>query len=121
MKTVSLMVDVFRNDVFVQSQDKNRHFRCEYVMEQHRKKFTGLMAMGKVSLVTEPWWRIKQEFQQEVDKLFRRSMQRTLFITIVTLLATIVMALTLSLAGQVTNNLGLIRRFLKHDNGQRPS
>lgn len=122
---VSLMVDVFRNDVFVQSQEIRTALLDVNMLSKLTPKeiSTGLTAMGaRLALLQNLGDVIKQEFQQEVGQAISDAqMQRTLFITIVTLLATIVMALTLSLARQVTNNLGLILRFLKHDNGQRPS
>ncbi|WP_373960506.1 response regulator [Vibrio gigantis] len=123
---VSLMVEVFRNDVFAQSQEiRNALLDLNAINQLTPQEVSiGLEAMSaRLSLLQSLGTVIKQEFQQEVEQAISDAqVQRTLFISIVALLATIVMGLTLSLARQVTNNLGLILKFLKSENDEtRPS
>ncbi|NVN80989.1 MULTISPECIES: response regulator [unclassified Vibrio] len=123
---VSLMVEVFRNDVFAQSQEiRNALLDLNAISQLTPQEVSvGLEAMSaRLSLLQSLGNVIKQEFQQEVElAISDAQVQRTLFITIVALLATIVMGLTLSLARQVTNNLGLVLKFLKSENDEkRPS
>ncbi|PMH02628.1 response regulator [Vibrio lentus] len=123
---VSLMVEVFRNDVFAQSQEIRSALLDLNAISQltPQEISVGLEAMSaRLSLLQSLGNVIKQEFQQEVEQaIYEAQIQRTLFISIVALLATIVMGLTLSLARQVTNNLKLVLDFLKSENDEtRPS
>ncbi|CAK2900555.1 two-component system, sensor histidine kinase and response regulator [Vibrio crassostreae] len=123
---VSLMVEVFRNDVFAQSQEiRNALLDLNAISQLTAQEVSvGLEAMSaRLSLLQSLGNVIKQEFQQEVEQaIYDAQIQRTLFISIVALLAAIVMGLTLSLARQVTNNLNLVLAFLKSENdGTRPS
>ena len=123
---VSLMVEVFRNDVFAQSQEiRNALLDLNAISQLTPQEVSvGLEAMSaRLSLLQSLGNVIKQEFQQEVEQAISDAqVQRTLFISIVALLATIVMGLTLSLARQVTNNLNLVLAFLKSENDEtRPS
>ncbi|MCG9640635.1 response regulator [Vibrio sp. Isolate34] len=123
---VSLMVEVFRNDVFAQSQEiRNALLDLNAISQLTAQEVSvGLEAMSaRLSLLQSLGGVIKQEFQQEVEQaIYDAQIQRTLFISIVALLAAIVMGLTLSLARQVTNNLNLVLAFLKSENdGTRPS
>ncbi|CAK3262785.1 two-component system, sensor histidine kinase and response regulator [Vibrio crassostreae] len=123
---VSLMVEVFRNDVFAQSQEiRNALLDLNAISQLTPQEVSvGLEAMSaRLSLLQSLGNVIKQEFQQEVEQaIYDAQIQRTLFISIVALLAAIVMGLTLSLARQVTNNLNLVLAFLKSENdGTRPS
>ena len=123
---VSLMVEVFRNDVFAQSQEIRSALLDLNAISQltPQEISVGLEAMSaRLSLLQSLGNVIKQEFQQEVEQaIYEAQIQRTLFISIVALLATIVMGLTLSLARQVTNNLNLVLAFLKSENDEtRPS
>ncbi|OCH63180.1 response regulator [Vibrio splendidus] len=123
---VSLMVEVFRNDVFAQSQEiRNALLDLNAISQLTPKEVSvGLEAMSaRLNLLQSLGGVIKQEFQQEVEQaIYDAQIQRTLFISIVALLATIVMGLTLSLARQVTNNLNLVLAFLKSENDEtRPS
>ncbi|WP_299693690.1 response regulator [uncultured Vibrio sp.] len=125
-RQVSLMVEVFRNDVFAQSQEIRSALLDENTITQLNSQeiSVGLEAMGaRLSLLQSLGNVIKQEFQSEVEQAISAAqMQRTLFISIVALLAAIVMGLTLSLARQVTNNLNLVLNFLKNENDAvRPS
>ncbi|MBJ2147587.1 response regulator [Vibrio sp. IB15] len=123
---VSLMVEVFRNDVFAQSQEiRNALLDLNALSGLTPQEISvGLEAMSaRLNLLQSLGNVIKQEFQVEVEQAISAAqVQRTLFISLVALLATIVMGLTLSLARQVTNNLGLVLKFLKsEDNETRPS
>ncbi|WP_060981423.1 response regulator [Vibrio splendidus] len=123
---VSLMVEVFKNDVFAQSQEIRSALLDLNAISQltPQEVSVGLEAMSaRLNLLQSLGSVIKQEFQQEVEQAISDAqVQRTLFISIVALLATIVMGLTLSLARQVTNNLNLVLAFLKSENDeQRPS
>lgn len=123
---VSLMVEVFRNDVFAQSQEiRNALLDLNALNELTPQEISvGLEAMSaRLNLLQSLGNVIKQEFQVEVEQAISAAqVQRTLFISLVALLATIVMGLTLSLARQVTNNLGLVLKFLKSENDEtRPS
>ena len=123
---VSLMVDVFRNDVFAQSQEIRSALLDLNTISQltPHEISIGLEAMSaRLSLLQGLGNIIKQEFQQEVEQaIYEAQIQRTLFISIVALLATIVMGFTLRLARQVTNNLNLVLAFLKSENDEpRPS
>ena len=123
---VSLMVEVFRNDVFAQSQEiRNALLDLNAISQLTAQEVSvGLEAMSaRLSLLQSLGGVIKQEFQQEVEQaIYDAQIQRTLFISIVALLAAIVMGLTLSLARQVTNNLNLVLAFLKSENDDtRPS
>ncbi|WP_286301028.1 response regulator [Vibrio apostichopi] len=123
---VSLMVEVFRSDVFAQSQEIRSALLDLTAISQltPQEISVGLEAMSaRLNLLQNLGGVIKQEFQQEVGQAISDAqMQRTLFISIVALLATIVMGLTLSLARQVTNNLNLVLAFLKSENDEtRPS
>ncbi|MFL7049045.1 histidine kinase dimerization/phospho-acceptor domain-containing protein, partial [Vibrio cyclitrophicus] len=123
---VSLMVEVFRNDVFAQSQEIRTALLDLNAISQltPQEISVGLEAMSaRLNLLQSLGGVIKQEFQTEVAQAISDAqMERTLFISIVALLATLVMGLTLSLARQVTNNLGLVLNFLKSENDQtRPS
>ncbi|PMJ41750.1 hybrid sensor histidine kinase/response regulator [Vibrio cyclitrophicus] len=123
---VSLMVEVFRNDVFAQSQEIRTALLDLNAISQltPQEISAGLEAMSaRLNLLQSLGGVIKQEFQTEVAQAISDAqMERTLFISIVALLATLVMGLTLSLARQVTNNLGLVLNFLKSENDQtRPS
>ncbi|WP_186170549.1 response regulator [Vibrio chagasii] len=123
---VSLMVEVFRNDVFAQSQEiRNALLDLNAISQLTAQEVSvGLEAMSaRLSLLQSLGGVIKQEFKQEVEQaIYAAQMQRTLFISIVALLTTIVLGLTLSLARQVTNNLGLVLKFLKSENDEnRPS
>ena len=123
---VSLMVEVFRNDVFAQSQEIRSALLDLNALSQltPQEISVGLEAMSaRLNLLQSLGNVIKQEFQVEVEQAISAAqVQRTLFISLVALLATIVMGLTLSLAGQVTNNLGLVLKFLKSENDEnRPS
>jgi len=123
---VAQMVEVFRNEVFIQSQEiRSALFSAESINQLSSDEInTGLAAMSaRLNLLQELSNVIKQEFQSEVElAISNAEMQRTLFIGLVTLLAAVVMGLTISLARQVTNNLGLILKFLKSEDGrQRPS
>ncbi|MGF1848658.1 response regulator [Vibrio lentus] len=123
---VSLMVEVFRNDVFAQSQEIRSALLDLNAISQltPQEISVGLEAMSaRLSLLQSLGNVIKQEFQHEVEQaIYEAQIQRTLFISIVALLATIVMGLTLSLARQVTNNLNLVLAFLKSENDEtRPS
>ncbi|CAK3702097.1 two-component system, sensor histidine kinase and response regulator [Vibrio crassostreae] len=123
---VSLMVEVFRNDVFAQSQEiRNALLDLNAISQLTPQEVSvGLEAMSaRLSLLQSLGNVIKQEFQQEVEQAISDAqVQRTLFISIVALLAAMVMGLTLSLARQVTNNLNLVLAFLKSENAeQRPS
>ncbi|MFA0012330.1 response regulator [Vibrio lentus] len=123
---VSLMVEVFRSDVFAQSQEIRSALLDLTAISQltPQEISVGLEAMSaRLNLLQNLGGVIKQEFQQEVGQAISDAqMQRTLFISIVALLATIVMGLTLSLARQVTNNLKLVLDFLKSENDEtRPS
>lgn len=114
---VSLMVEVFRNDVFAQSQEIRTALLDLNAISQltPQEISVGLEAMSaRLNLLQSLGGVIKQEFQTEVAQAISDAqMERTLFISIVALLATLVMGLTLSLARQVTNNLGLVLNFLK--------
>ncbi|MFA0056923.1 response regulator [Vibrio echinoideorum] len=123
---VSLMVEVFRSDVFAQSQEiRTALLNLDAISQLTPQEVSvGLEAMSaRLNLLQNLGGVIKQEFQQEVGQAISDAqMQRTLFISIVALLTTIVMGLTLSLARQVTNNLGLVLNFLKSENDEtRPS
>ena len=123
---VSLMVEVFKNDVFAQSQEIRSALLDLNAISQltPQEVSVGLEAMSaRLNLLQSLGSVIKQEFQQEVEQAISDAqVQRTLFISIVALLATIVMGLTLSLARQVTNNLNLVLAFLKSENDEtRPS
>ncbi|MGR4999399.1 response regulator [Vibrio celticus] len=123
---VSLMVEVFRNDVFAQSQEIRSALLDLNTISQltPQEVSVGLEAMSaRLNLLQNLGGVIKQEFQQEVEQaIYDAQIQRTLFISIVALLAAIVMGLTLSLARQVTNNLNLVLAFLKSENDDtRPS
>lgn len=123
---VSLMVEVFRNDVFAQSQEIRSALLDLNAISQltPQEVSVGLEAMSaRLNLLQSLGGVIKQEFQQEVEQaIYDAQIQRTLFISIVALLAAIVMGLTLSLARQVTNNLNLVLAFLKSENDDtRPS
>ncbi|CDU13328.1 response regulator [Vibrio coralliirubri] len=123
---VSLMVEVFRNDVFAQSQEIRSALLDLNAISQltPQEVSVGLEAMSaRLNLLQSLGSVIKQEFQQEVEQaIYDAQIQRTLFISIVALLAAIVMGLTLSLARQVTNNLNLVLAFLKSENDDtRPS
>ncbi|MFA0495023.1 response regulator [Vibrio sp. 10N.222.54.B11] len=123
---VSLMVEVFRNDVFAQSQEIRSALLDLNTISQltPQEVSVGLEAMSaRLNLLQSLGGVIKQEFQQEVEQaIYDAQIQRTLFISIVALLAAIVMGLTLSLARQVTNNLNLVLAFLKSENDDtRPS
>ncbi|CAK2491903.1 response regulator [Vibrio crassostreae] len=123
---VSLMVEVFRNDVFAQSQEIRSALLDLNAINQldPQQISVGLEAMSaRLSLLQSLGNVIKQEFQQEVEQaIYDAQVQRTLFISIVAILAMIVMGLTLSLARQVTNNLNLVLAFLKSENDEtRPS
>ncbi|MFM2599660.1 response regulator [Vibrio fortis] len=123
---VAQMVEVFRNEVFIQSQEiRSALFSAESINQLSSDEIkTGLAAMSaRLNLLQELSNVIKQEFQSEVElAISNAETQRTLFIGLVTLLAAVVMGLTFSLARQVTNNLGLILKFLKSEDGrQRPS
>ncbi|OQQ08169.1 hybrid sensor histidine kinase/response regulator [Vibrio splendidus] len=123
---VSLMVEVFRNDVFAQSQEIRSALLDLNAISQltPQEVSVGLEAMSaRLNLLQSLGGVIKQEFQQEVEQaIYEAQIQRTLFISIVALLAAIVMGLTLSLARQVTNNLNLVLAFLKSENDDtRPS
>ncbi|CAK3980158.1 response regulator [Vibrio crassostreae] len=123
---VSLMVKVFRNDVFAQSQEIRSALLDLNAINQldPQQISVGLEAMSaRLSLLQSLGNVIKQEFQQEVEQaIYDAQVQRTLFISIVAILAMIVMGLTLSLARQVTNNLNLVLAFLKSENDEtRPS
>ncbi|KAB0300579.1 response regulator [Vibrio fortis] len=123
---VAQMVEVFRNEVFIQSQEiRSALFSAESINQLSSDEISaGLAAMSaRLNLLQELSNIIKQEFQSEVElAISNAEMQRTLFIGLVTLLAAVVMGLTFSLARQVTNNLGLILKFLKSEDGrQRPS
>lgn len=123
---VSLMVEVFRNDVFAQSQEIRNALLDLNALSglTPQEIYVGLEAMSaRLNLLQSLGNVIKQEFQVEVEQAISAAqVQRTLFISLVALLATIVMGLTLSLARQVTNNLGLVLKFLKsEDNETRPS
>ncbi|PMM59521.1 response regulator [Vibrio splendidus] len=123
---VSLMVEVFRSDVFAQSQEiRTALLNLDAISQLTPQEVSvGLEAMSaRLNLLQDLGGVIKQEFQQEVGQAISDAqMQRTLFISIVALLTTIVMGLTLSLARQVTNNLGLVLNFLKSENDEtRPS
>ncbi|MEZ9566081.1 response regulator [Vibrio artabrorum] len=125
-RQVSLMVEVFKNDVFIQSQEIRHELHDISGTQQLTREeiFSGLKAMNtRFSLLQNLEDVIKHEFKVEVAQAISNAqMQRTLFITIVTLLAAIVMGLALSLARQVTNNLELVLNFLKHEKGEpRPS
>ncbi|CDT82306.1 Putative histidine kinase [Vibrio coralliirubri] len=117
---VSLMVEVFRNDVFAQSQEiRNALLDLNAISQLTPQEVSvGLEAMSaRLSLLQSLGNVIKQEFQQEVEQaIYDAQIQRTLFISIVAVLAMIVMGLTLSLARQVTNNLNLVLAFLKSEN-----
>ncbi|MDH5887935.1 response regulator [Vibrio splendidus] len=123
---VSLMVEVFRNDVFAQSQEIRSALLDLNTISQltPQEVSVGLEAMSaRLNLLQSLGGVIKQEFQQEVEQaIYNAQIQRTLFISIVALLATIVMGLTLTLARQVTNNLKLVLDFLKSESDEtRPS
>ncbi|CAH6937707.1 Histidine kinase [Vibrio chagasii] len=123
---VSLMVEVFRNDVFAQSQEiRNALLDLNAISQLTPQEISvGLEAMNaRLNLLQNLGNVIKQEFQVEVEQAISAAqVQRTLFISLVALLATIVMGSTLSLARQVTNNLGLVLKFLKSENDEtRPS
>ncbi|MDK9759449.1 hybrid sensor histidine kinase/response regulator, partial [Vibrio sp. D173a] len=123
---VAQMVEVFRNEVFIQSQEiRSALFSAESINQLSPEEInTGLMAMSaRLNLLQDLGNIIKQEFQSEVEMAISNAeMQRTLFISLVALLAAVVMGLTISLARQVTNNLGLILSFLKsEDERKRPS
>ncbi|MFM2580918.1 response regulator [Vibrio fortis] len=123
---VAQMVEVFRNEVFIKSQEiRSALFSAESINQLSSDEInTGLAAMSaRLNLLQELSNVIKQEFQSEVElAISNAETQRTLFIGLVTLLAAVVMGLTISLARQVTNNLGLILKFLKSEDGrQRPS
>ncbi|UTT86953.1 response regulator [Vibrio pelagius] len=123
---VAQMVDVFRNEVFIQSQEiRSALFNAQSINQLSSEEInTGLIAMSaRLNLLQDLSNIIKQEFQSEVElAISNAEMQRTLFIGLVTLLAAIVIGLTISLARQVTNNLKLILKFLKSEDGhQRPS
>ncbi len=120
------MVEVFRNDVFAQSQEiRNALLDLNALSGLTPQEISvGLEAMSaRLNLLQSLGNVIKQEFQVEVEQAISAAqVQRTLFISLVALLATIVMGLTLSLARQVTNNLGLVLKFLKsEDDETRPS
>ena len=99
---VSLMVEVFRNDVFAQSQEIRSALLDLNALSQltPQEISVGLEAMSaRLSLLQSLGNVIKQEFQVEVEQAISAAqVQRTLFISLVALLATIVMGLTLSLA-----------------------
>ncbi|WP_122032204.1 response regulator [Aliivibrio sp. EL58] len=123
---VSLMVEVFRNDVFMQSQEIRHALHNVSTTSQLTPDniSVGLKAMNsRLSLLQNLGDVIKQEFQVEVAQAISDAqIQRTLFISIVTLLTMIVMGLALSLARQVTNNLKLVLNFLESENDDsRPS
>ncbi|MCG9630271.1 response regulator [Vibrio sp. Isolate30] len=123
---VAQMVEVFRNEVFIQSQDiRSALLSSEAISQLSPEEIsTGLIAMSaRLNLLQDLSNIIKREFQNEVElAISNAQMQRTLFIGLVTLLAAVVMGLTISLARQVTNNLGLILSFLKSENErERPS
>lgn len=123
---VAQMVEVFRNEVFIQSQEiRSALFSAESINQLTPEEInTGLLAMSaRLNLLQDLSNIIKQEFQSEVEiAISNAEMQRTLFISLVALLAAVVMGLTISLARQVTNNLGLILNFLKsEDEHKRPS
>ncbi|MDD1821584.1 response regulator [Photobacterium sp. ZSDE20] len=122
---VSLMVEVFRSEVFAQSQEiRNALLNLNMFRQLTPQQMSvGLEAMReRLSLLQTLGNVIKQEFQQEVDEsISEAKIQRTLFISIVAVLAAIVMGLALSLARQVTNNLKLVLDFLKNeDETNRP-
>lgn len=114
---VSLMVEVFRSEVFAQSQEiRNALLNLNMFRQLTPQQMSvGLEAMReRLSLLQTLGNVIKQEFQQEVDEsISEAKIQRTLFISIVAVFAAIVMGLALSLARQVTNNLKLVLDFLK--------
>lgn len=123
---VALMVKVFRNDVFTQSQKiRSALLNLNAISQLSPQEISvGLEAMNaRLSLLQSLGSIIKQEFKQEVEQaIYAAQMQRTLFISIGALLTTLVMGLTLSLTRQVTNNLNLVLKFLKSENDQtRPS
>ncbi|WKY59558.1 response regulator [Vibrio sp. SNU_ST1] len=123
---VSLMIEVFKDEAFMKSQEIRHglHSASTIVALTPQEITTGLNAMSaRLNLLQNLGDVIKQEFQTEVDQAISDAqMERTLFISIVALLATIVMGLTLSLARQVTNNLNLVLDFLKSESDEtRPS
>ncbi|NOI02585.1 response regulator [Vibrio kanaloae] len=123
---VSLMVEVFRNDVFTQSQKiRSALLNLNAISKLSPQEISvGLEAMNtRLSLLQSLGSVIKQEFKQEVEQaIYAAQMQRILFISIVASLTALVMGLTLSLTRQVTNNLNLVLKFLKSENDQtRPS
>ncbi|ARP40493.1 response regulator [Vibrio syngnathi] len=123
---VSLMVEVFKDEAFMKSQEMRHALHSASTLSTltPQEITTGLNAMSaRLSLLQNLGDVIKQEFQAEVGQAISDAQtERTLFISIVTLLAATVMGLTLSLAKQVTNNLGLVLRFLKSENDDtRPS
>ncbi|MUK75399.1 response regulator [Aliivibrio fischeri] len=125
-RQVSLMIEVFRNDVFMQSQEIRHALHNASTTSQLTPEniSVGLNAMNsRLSLLQNLGDVIKQEFQVEVAQAISDAqIQRTLFISIVTLLTMIVMGLALSLARQVTNNLKLVLNFLESENDDsRPS
>ncbi|MFA0115080.1 response regulator [Vibrio sp. 10N.261.46.E11] len=123
---VSLMIEVFKDEAFMKSQEIRHALHSSSTISAltPQEITTGLNAMSaRLSLLQNLGDVIKQEFQAEVGQAISDAQtERTLFISIVTLLAATVMGLTLSLAKQVTNNLGLVLRFLKSENDDtRPS
>ncbi|SBS61811.1 response regulator [Vibrio atlanticus] len=123
---VSLMIEVFKDEAFMKSQEIRHALHSSSTISAltPQEITTGLNAMSaRLSLLQNLGDVIKQEFQAEVAQAISDAQtERTLFISIVTLLAATVMGLTLSLAKQVTNNLGLVLRFLKSENDDtRPS
>ena len=123
---VSLMLDVFSNEVFSQSQSFRQSFSYQSALNSMTvlQLDRGIYALSsRLMLLQNVGEAIEHQLIAEVDAaIVRAEQQRILFLSIVSILTILVMALAIKLAQRLTNNLKHVLDFLGHsDSSSLPS
>lgn len=123
---VSLMLDVFSNEVFSQSQTFRQSFSYQSALNSMTvlQLDRGIYALSsRLVLLQNVGEAIEHQLIAEVDAaIVRAEQQRILFLSIVSILTILVMALAIKLAQRLTNNLKHVLDFLGHsDSSSLPS
>ncbi|NRD74116.1 response regulator [Shewanella sp. VB17] len=114
---VALMVNTFKNEVFITSQQFRSILLNMTAIESLTQQDVnrGLNALStRLTLLLAVGNNIKSQFQSDVEQAIDAAeIQRALFISMITVLTLLVIGFALSFARQMTHNLNLILTFIK--------
>ncbi|MGR5194455.1 response regulator [Vibrio rotiferianus] len=120
---VSLLLDTFTSDAFIQSQDFRSYLLNRSDLEElsRHEIETGLKALkARLDLLIDVDNTIEAQLIHDVENAIRNAEQEQLiFIFIIGLMTLLVMFLVLKLSQQVTQDLKLILKFLKRDESRQ--